>query len=214
MHAKDHDEHAQRTLSGLGASSEDGSPSRHRRGNRSVKIRVLAGGAIAAAALASIGTLALANPSGGVMPAGATPTSVSPSESQPAGKSARFENDVLALVNVERANVGCRPLKLNKKLRAAARAHAGDMAARNYYDHVSPEGEGPGERMRKAGYPIGSWGENIHKGPKDPKTAMRDWMNSPAHRTNILDCSYKDFGAGVNLTANGPWWVQNFGTKS
>ncbi len=42
---------------------------------------------------------------------------------------------------------------------------------------------------------------------------MRDWMNSPAHRTNILDCSYKDIGVGVNLTANGPWWVQNFGTK-
>ncbi len=57
---------------------------------------------------------------------------------------------MLALVNVERANAGCRQLKLDEKLRAAARAHAADMAARNYYDHVSPEGEGPGERMRKA----------------------------------------------------------------
>ncbi|MFI1808479.1 CAP domain-containing protein [Streptomyces californicus] len=178
-----------------------------------MKIRVLVGGSVVAAAIASIGTLALANPSGGVKPTSVTPASASPSPSQPAGTAAQFETDVLALVNVERANAGCRQLKLDEKLRAAARAHAADMAARNYYDHVSPEGEGPGERMRKAGYPIGSWGENIHKGPKDPKTAMRDWMNSPAHRTNILDCSYKDIGVGVNLTANGPWWVQNFGTK-
>lgn len=179
-----------------------------------MRIRVLAGGSVAAAALASIGTLALADSSDGETSSTAAAASASPSASQPSGKPARFEADVLALVNVERAKAGCRPLKLDKKLRAAARAHAKDMAVRNYYDHVSPEGEGPGERMRRAGYPIGSWGENIHKGPKSPKTAMRDWMNSPAHRANILDCSYKDFGAGVNLASNGPWWVQNFGTKS
>lgn len=40
---------------------------------------------------------------------------------------------------------------------------------------------------------------------------MRDWMNSPGHRENILDCGFKDLGVGVNLRANGPWWVQNFG---
>lgn len=38
-------------------------------------------------------------------------------------------------------------------------------------------------------------------------------MNSPGHRANILNCSFKDIGVGVTLTANGPWWVQNFGVK-
>lgn len=38
-------------------------------------------------------------------------------------------------------------------------------------------------------------------------------MNSPGHRANILNCSFKDIGVGVTLTSNGPWWVQNFGVK-
>lgn len=38
-------------------------------------------------------------------------------------------------------------------------------------------------------------------------------MNSPGHRANILNCAFKDIGVGVTLTANGPWWVQNFGVR-
>lgn len=56
-------------------------------------------------------------------------------------------------------------------------------------------------------------GENIHRGPKTPAQAMEEWMGSPGHRDNILNCSFKDIGVGVTLTANGPWWVQNFGAK-
>lgn len=56
-------------------------------------------------------------------------------------------------------------------------------------------------------------GENIHRGPTTPDRAMEDWMESPGHRANILNCSFKDIGVGVTLTANGPWWVQNFGAR-
>ncbi|MFD9903132.1 CAP domain-containing protein [Streptomyces sp. NPDC059063] len=173
---------------------------RHGRGSRGLKVRVLAGGVVAAAALASVGTLALANPS-------------DDEKSTKSAKSAQYEKKLLVLVNAERKKAGCEPLRLDRRVRAAARAHARDMAARNYYDHVSPEGEHADARMRKAGYRTGAWAENIHKGPKGPKTAMRDWMRSPGHRANILNCTYKDFGAGVSLKANGPWWVQNFATK-
>lgn len=38
-------------------------------------------------------------------------------------------------------------------------------------------------------------------------------MDSPGHRANILNCAFKDIGVGVNLTANGPWWVQDFGAR-
>ncbi len=85
------------------------------------------------------------------------------------------------------------------------------MARRNYYRHDSPEGRDAGDRMRQAGYRWSTWGENIHRGPKDPVTAMRDWMKSPGHRENILNCAFRDIGVGVDLRSNGPWWVQNFG---
>ncbi|MFI8930784.1 CAP domain-containing protein [Streptomyces sp. NPDC053474] len=194
----------------LGKDNTDAERGRHGRSRRGLRVRVLAGGAVAAAALASVGTFALADSSGGERPGTATAAA----KKRPApSKTARYQKQLLVLVNAERAKAGCGPLRLDRRVQAAAQAHAKDMAARNYYDHTSPEGKSAGDRMRKAGYRAGAWGENIHKGPKGPKTAMRDWMRSSGHRANILNCAYKDFGAGVSLKANGPWWVQNFATK-
>ncbi|WP_411070273.1 CAP domain-containing protein [Streptomyces sp. cmx-4-25] len=130
-----------------------------------------------------------------------------------ARKSERFVKEVVALTNAERTRAGCRPLRTDKKLRAAAQAHAADMAARGYYEHVSPEGRDAGDRMKGAGYAWSTWAENIHRGPKTPTRAVADWMGSSGHRANILDCSLKDIGVGVAVTSNGPWWVQDFGVK-
>ncbi|MFG2640433.1 CAP domain-containing protein [Streptomyces sp. NPDC048370] len=129
------------------------------------------------------------------------------------GKVARYIDEVVALANAERGKAGCAPLRSDGKLRGSAQAHADDMADRAYYDHNTPEGKDAGDRITAAGYAWSSWGENIHRGPKTPAQAMEDWMNSDGHRRHILNCSFKDIGVGVTLTANGPWWVQNFGTR-
>lgn len=131
----------------------------------------------------------------------------------PAGKAARYVKDVLALVNAEREQAGCGPLRAEKHLRAAAQGHADDMSARDYYGHASPEGRDAGDRMSGAGYTWSTWGENIHRGTTTPARTVEDWMESPGHRANILNCSFEDTGVGVALTANGPWWVQDFGAR-
>ncbi|MFE5941700.1 CAP domain-containing protein [Streptomyces sp. NPDC056480] len=131
----------------------------------------------------------------------------------PAGRAARFVQDVIALANAEREKAGCGPLHSESHLRTAAQGHADDMSARDYYEHDNPEGRDAGDRMTGAGYAWSTWGENIHRGPTTPARAMEDWMDSPGHRANILNCSFKDIGVGVTLTANGPWWVQNFGAR-
>ncbi|WP_318211503.1 CAP domain-containing protein [Streptomyces sp. SJL17-1] len=131
----------------------------------------------------------------------------------PAGTAARFVQDVVALANAEREKAGCGPLRSESHLRTAAQGHADDMSARGYYEHADPEGRDAGDRMTGVGYTWSTWGENIHRGPKTPARAMEDWMDSPGHRANILNCSFKDIGVGVTLTANGPWWVQNFGAR-
>ncbi|MFB9607644.1 CAP domain-containing protein [Streptomyces roseofulvus] len=125
----------------------------------------------------------------------------------------RYVQDVLALVDAERDRAGCGPLRTEARLAKAAQGHADDMAARDYYAHASPEGRDGGDRISAAGYHWSAWGENIHKGPKTPRRAMDDWMDSPAHRANILNCAFRDIGVGVALTADGPWWVQDFGTR-
>ncbi|GGT36507.1 hypothetical protein GCM10010271_45610 [Streptomyces kurssanovii] len=120
---------------------------------------------------------------------------------------------ITALLNAERDKAGCPRLAVDPNLERAARAHADDMAARGYYDHVGPDGRDGGERMTSAGYNWNRWAENIHRGPDDPSTVVADWLRSPEHRASILDCRYEDMGVGVNLGAGGPWWVQDLGTR-
>ncbi|WP_043232831.1 CAP domain-containing protein, partial [Streptomyces sp. NRRL F-5193] len=128
-------------------------------------------------------------------------------------RASRYVEDVIALANAERDRAGCGPLRTETRLARAAQGHAEDMAARDYYAHDSPEGRDGGDRISATGYSWSAWGENIHKGPKTPERAMDDWMGSPAHRANILNCAFRDIGVGVALTADGPWWVQDFGAR-
>ncbi|MFF0274093.1 CAP domain-containing protein [Streptomyces sp. NPDC004330] len=141
------------------------------------------------------------------------PQGPAPVAAAPAKTADRFVKDVVALANAEREKAGCGPLRSERHLRTAAQRHADDMSARDYYEHDDPEGRDAGDRMTGAGYAWSTWGENIHRGPKTPARAMADWMDSPGHRANILNCTFEDIGVGVTLTANGPWWVQNFGVR-
>ncbi|WP_309053593.1 CAP domain-containing protein [Streptomyces sp.] len=129
------------------------------------------------------------------------------------GGAAQYAQHVIALVNAERQKAGCGPLRAEKRLRLAAQRHADDMAARDYYAHDTPEGRDAGDRISATGYTWSAWAENIHRGPKTPARAMEDWMESPGHRENILNCSFDEIGVGVSLASNGPWWVQNFGSR-
>ncbi|GGU95771.1 hypothetical protein GCM10010275_37180 [Streptomyces litmocidini] len=184
-----------------------------RRGPRRPSFRtavVLAGSA--AVVLTVAAGMYVAAPATGTPAAAAPPGAAAPDRAA-TGKAARFVRDVVALVNAERGKAGCGPLRPEEHLRDAAQGHADDMAARGYYEHHSPEGRDAGDRMNGAGYEWAAWGENIHRGPKTPARAMEDWMDSPGHRANILNCSFEDIGVGVSLAAGGPWWVQDFGAR-
>ncbi|MCK8678301.1 CAP domain-containing protein [Streptomyces lichenis] len=130
-----------------------------------------------------------------------------------AGTAGEYAGRVVALVNTERRRAGCPLLRMDRRLRSAAQGHATDMADRDYYAHSSPEGKDAGDRLDAAGYRWRGWGENIHRGPDDPAHAVRDWMAGAEHRKNVLNCAFKDIGVGVDLSANGPWWVQDFGVR-
>ncbi|MFE7140058.1 CAP domain-containing protein [Streptomyces sp. NPDC057644] len=137
----------------------------------------------------------------------APPPSKKPSPS-PTDASARSE--VLALVNQERAKVGCSPLSTSAPLTSLAQNFSEDMAARGFFDHTDPDGDTPWDRAAQAGVQ-GLGAENIARGQADAQAVMEGWMNSEGHRENILNCDYKTIGIGVHEGSGGPWWVQNFG---
>ncbi|RPK57527.1 Cysteine-rich secretory protein family protein [Streptomyces sp. ADI96-02] len=126
----------------------------------------------------------------------------------PSGSSARTE--VLALVNQERAKVGCSPVTTSTPLTALAQDFSEDMAARSFFDHTDPDGATPWDRAAKAGVQ-GLGAENIARGQADPQAVMDAWMDSEGHRANIVNCDYKTIGIGVHQGSGGPWWTQDFG---
>ncbi|MFK4108864.1 CAP domain-containing protein [Streptomyces sp. NPDC002176] len=140
------------------------------------------------------------------------PEPKTPETSAPVTVSAQAvaEAEVLRLVNVERAKVGCTPVAANSALTGLAEAFSSDMAARAFFDHTDPDGATPWDRAAKAGI-TGLGGENIARGQSDAAAVMEAWMNSPGHRANILNCDFKTLGVGVHLAPGGPWWTQDFG---
>jgi uncharacterized protein YkwD len=114
----------------------------------------------------------------------------------------------LCQINRTRHHYHLHRLRLNKKLSRAARRHARDMARRNYFSHDTLGGGSFLDRIRRTGYLRGahSWmvGENLawgSKGYSRPQVIMKMWMNSPGHRANILNGSFREIGIGVAYDA-------------
>lgn len=118
---------------------------------------------------------------------------------------------VLALVNAERAKAGLESLKLDDSLNVMAAAKAKDMAESNYFSHNSPNYGSPFDMMRSFGIDYTSAGENIAAGQKTAKDVMNSWMNSSGHRANILSDKYTELGVGYYAGGSyGVYWCQEF----
>lgn len=111
--------------------------------------------------------------------------------------------EMLELVNEERAKVGAAPLKLDERLNASAQEKADDMQNRDYYGHVSPEGtrgtifvfKHMPSKCRYAGENLA----NILVPDSNSRNPISTWMSSnKGHREAILDKGYDLVGFGVS----------------
>lgn len=100
------------------------------------------------------------------------------------------------LINSERVTDGLIPLKINDQLDAAANAKSDDMLNRNYFEHYA-FGLTPWNFIIKAGYNYLYAGENLAMDFDTAEGNVNAWMNSPAHKANILNSDYTDMGMGV-----------------
>lgn len=116
---------------------------------------------------------------------------------------------LLNLINDERAKNGAGPLSFNSALNRAARLHAEDMAKRGYFDHNTPEGKTPFQRMKEAGYSGGMMGENIFRGSSNPGAPFSWWMKSPPHHSNMVNKEFKSAGLGNSQG----YWVLDLGSS-
>ena len=154
-----------------------------------------------------------------------------------------FEQDIVELVNQQRATFGGverPPLERVTLLDNSAEGHSSRMETQNFFSHCDlGNGSTHDTRMMAAGYNWnpGAASENILAGPNTPADAMTAWMASDGHRNNILDTGVREIGTGfvvnaaeaANVTVNadtdcdgdvfnqGPfreYWTQNFGRRN
>jgi len=125
--------------------------------------------------------------------------------SQIAVVQADWKDDMLKLVNAERAKENLPKVCYNKKLTAASKNHADDMIANDFFSHTGSDGSQPWDRMEDEGYSWGSAAENIAYGQTSVNEVMNAWMNSPGHKANILSGNVH-FGAAWENS----YWVQKF----
>ena len=131
-------------------------------------------------------------------------------------QNAKFERQVLDLVNKERKQRKLKALKWDNDLALAARFHAKDMHDKNYLEHETHylkdgklvAGCSYDDRAAKFSKLFAN-SENIAAGQKTPEEVMKSWMRSSGHRHNIMDEDAAFLGVGY---FNG-YWVQCFGSK-
>ena len=112
------------------------------------------------------------------------------------------------LIHDVRAENGVTIVMENSVLNTAAMAHAVDMVDNGYLSHTNLDGMTPGDRATAAGYDWDFMAENIAQGFMSESSVVQAWMDSPAHRDNMVDPRASVFGLG----RDGSTWVLMLGS--
>ncbi len=134
------------------------------------------------------------------------------------------QREVLALTNEARSR-GWRcgeryfpravALSEDPRLQSAAFAHASDLASLGTSGHRGSDGREASQRLRAAGYPWRSVGENIATGQPSPGSVVQAWLDSPQHCANLMNPRFRHMGVAFVVDPERQpriYWVQKFGT--
>lgn len=150
------------------------------------------------------GTKAPVNTGSKVTP---TPAPKAPSTSTNTNNTS-YANQVLQLVNQERAKAGLSAFTTNSTLTAAANKRAQETV--QSFSHTRPNGTSFSTALKEFGVSYRTAGENIAYGQRSPQEVVDGWMNSPGHRANILNASFHKIGIGVHQQGGTIYWSQLF----
>ena len=112
----------------------------------------------------------------------------------------QLESGVLDDLNAIRRSHGLVPVRLSRPLSAAADEHSRSMGTFGYFEHDSRDGSAFWKRVQRyygsGSYANWSVGENLlwSSGGVDASRALKLWMESPAHRANILTPRWREVG--------------------
>ncbi|WP_224701205.1 CAP domain-containing protein [Devosia aquimaris] len=115
------------------------------------------------------------------------------------------DEEILADINAVRRANGAPAWAYNVALENAARSQARLMASKETMSHNL--GVTLRERVTAAGY-FGAVGENVAKGYRDLPGAIQGWMESPGHRSTLLNDKFVEFGLAAARSKSGKvYWA-------
>jgi uncharacterized protein YkwD len=120
-----------------------------------------------------------------------------------------YEDRVVQLINGERRKEKCQPLKVDAKLRAAARGHAADMAAKDFTGSRGSDGSDAAARVQAAGY-SGFADELTAKGG-DAGDVVKRWLRDDNTHDMLVDCGITSIGVGAAMRGRTPYWTADTG---
>jgi len=120
----------------------------------------------------------------------------------------KFAEEVLRLVNSERAKQGLSSLSTTQALENAANHRAKEIVQQ--FSHTRPDGTSCFTVLGDYNVSYMACGENIAYGQRTPEEVMNAWMNSEGHRKNIMSANFGKMGVGVYVNNGVIYWVQMF----
>ena len=120
-------------------------------------------------------------------------------------------DQVIALCNQERAKAGLAPLTKSDALTAASQARSNELV--RTFSHNRPDGRSCFTIFNEYGVAYGAAGENIAAGQHSAEEVVNAWLNSSAHRRNIMNASYHKIGIGLVVQSGTQYeyyWTQMF----
>lgn len=125
-------------------------------------------------------------------------------------------HDYTVSVNEVRLVQGLPPLKLNESLCEAAQTHAETLQQARQIRHADAQGRRADYRVATVGYCYHRLGENLAAGQLSWERALEMWLQSPPHRTNLLDADYRELGIGFAADDTAYYrttWTQLLGAR-
>lgn len=142
------------------------------------------------------------------------PTSQPQPTTQPSGSASynkEFADKVIELVNAARAKEGFSPLTKDTTLTSLSNIRSKETAT--LFSHQRPDGTSWSTVLKQNNVSYTSAAENIAAGQNTPEVVVKEWMDSPSHRANIMNSEYNKIGVSCYVDQNAPsryYWEQLF----
>jgi uncharacterized protein YkwD len=123
------------------------------------------------------------------------------------------EDELVDLINIDRALSGLNVLVYSPEISDVARAHSIHEAIGGFTGSWNPEGDGPADRADLAGFFYTRYGENTSAGLSDPVDVFNNWMLIPAMHDNLHDAWWDRIGCGYeedSWSTYGNYWTVDF----